>query len=155
MNKWNQYKYAIMNQAKPDEAKLISIATLMRHRHHLIVKREPILLFHKDTCRLVNIKDTITKYEYDHHIIHNPDLLFYINDVTWIMELDGWIHDTKNRVIEKDKMRNEHYLLSGINHIIISESLLLHNIGIDKVRPATVDELWPVIDRRLKILIRK
>ena len=154
-SKYNQYKYSIMNQAKPDEEKLIRIATLMRTRHHLIVKREPILLFSKDTCRLVTITDSINKWQYDHHITHNPDLLFYINDTPWIMEIDGQIHDTKNRVIEKDKMRNEHYKLSGINYIIISESTLLHNIGIDKRRPATTAELWPVIDRRLKILIRK
>lgn len=142
-----------MNQAKPDLEKLINIASLMRRTHGIIVKREPILLFTKDTCRLVKITDSITKWEYDHYITHNPDLLFYINGTLWIMEIDGWIHDTKNRVIEKDKMRNEHYDLSGINYIIINESTILYNLGIDKRRSASVDELWPIIDRRLKKLL--
>ncbi len=155
LSKWNQYRNAIMNQEKPDEEKLIRIATLMRTRHKLIVKREPFLLFDKNDCRLVKIKQSINKWEYNHHITHNPDLLFYINNTIWIMEIDGWIHDHKNTVIEKDKMRNEHYLHSGINHIIISESLILHNIGIDKKRGATADELWPVINSKIKKMLKK
>lgn len=152
-NRWNQIRQRKMTEYQPDLEKLIRIGTLMRTRHNLIVKREPFLLFDKNTCRLVKTADSITEKEYHQFITHNPDLLFYINDTPWIMEIDGWIHDTKDRVIEKDKMRNEHYLSSGINHIIISESLILHNIGIDKRRPATVDELWPVINKKLKKLL--
>lgn len=144
-----------MNQAKPDEEKLIRIATLMRSRHKLFVQREPILLFSKTNYKLLKIKDSITKQEYDNHITHHPDLLFYIKNTLWIIEIDGWIHDTKSSVVKKDKIRNEHYKLSGINHIIISESLVLYNLKIHQRRSATVTELWPVIDRRLKILIRK
>lgn len=152
-SKWNQLKQSKMTEHKPDEEKLISIATLMRKRLNLIVKREPFLLFDKETCKLVKVADYITREEHAHYIPHNPDLLFYIKEVMWIMEIDGWIHEVKNRVIEKDKMRNEQYQLSGINHIIINEQLILHNLGIDKHRPATVAELWPVIDRRIKKLL--
>ena len=146
ISKWNQYKYTIMNRYKSDEEKLIKIASLMRRKYKLFVQREPILLFDKDTCKLVKIKESITKAEYDNYTIHHPDLLFYIKNTLWIIEIDGWIHDTKNRVIKKDKIRNEHYKLSGINHIIISESKILHNMRIYKVRAATAVELWPVID---------
>lgn len=152
-SKWNQFRQHMMAQNKPDEEKLISIGSLMRKRHNLIVMREPYLLFDKEICRLVKISDHVTEAEYHNYITHTPDLLFYIKDTMWIMEIDGWIHDTKNKVIEKDKMRNEHYLLSGINHIIINESEILYNIGIDKVRAATTDELWPSINKKIKKLL--
>lgn len=151
-SKWNQYRQKMMNQDKSDEEKLIRIATLMRTRHNLIVKREPFLLFDKNTCKLIKVADYITREEHKKYIPHNPDLLFFIKGVMWIMEIDGWIHAVKNRVIEKDKMRNEQYELSGINYIIIDEEKILHNLGIDKRIAATADELWPVINRRLKML---
>lgn len=148
-NKWNQFRQHIMIQNKPDEEKLIHLASLMRTKHNLTVQREPILLFDKDTCKLVKISQAITEEEYHHYIIHVPDLLFYINNEMWIMEIDGYIHNHKNTVIEKDKMRNEHYILSGIKHIIINELQILHNQGVHEERSATVDELWEGIDGKL------
>jgi len=154
-SKWNQFRQNIMMENKPDTEKLITIATLIRKTHNLIVHREHILLFSKQDCRLVKMADSITKKEYHNYIIHTPDLIFYINNTLWIIEIDGSIHDHKNRVIEKDKMRNEHYTISGLNYIIINELLVLYDIGIHKVRSATVEELWPVINNKIKKLYKK
>ncbi len=151
-SKWNQYRHAIMNEQKSDEEKLIRIANLIRTRHGLVVIREPFLLFDKNTCKLIKIATYVTEKEHKKYIIHNPDLLFLVNGTTWIMEIDGWVHAVRNRVIEKDKMRNERYELSGINYIIINEEKILHNLGINKRIAATADELWPVIDRRIRML---
>jgi len=149
-NKWNQFKQHMMTQEKPDTEKLINLATLLRKNYHIIVKREPILLFTKDECRFVKMADSINKEEYHTHIIHVPDLIFYINNDMWIMEIDGYIHNYKNKVIENDKMRNEHYTLSGINHIVINELYTLHNLGIHEDRSATVEEIWEEIQHRMK-----
>jgi len=148
--KYNQFRQQMMRQNKPDNEKLIHLATLLRTRYNIQVLREPIILFDKNTCKIVKITNSITETEYHSYIIHVPDLLLYINNTTWIMEIDGWIHDHKTHVIEKDKMRNEHYELSGINHIIINELLLLHNLGIHEDRSATVPEIWPEIVKRIK-----
>lgn len=139
-----------MKQNKPDDEKLIHLATLLRTRYNIRVIREPIILFTKNTCRVVKITKSITEKEFHTHIIHVPDLLLFINKTKWIMEIDGWIHDHKTRVIEKDKMRNEHYELSDINYIIINELLLLHNQGIHQDRSATVSEIWEEIVKRIK-----
>jgi len=139
-----------MKQNKPDTEKLIHIATLLRTRYGITVHREPIILFSKKDCKIVKITRSITKQEFSSHIIHNPDLILYINGVKWLIEIDGPIHDHKSRVIEKDKMRNEHYELSGINYIIINELLLLHNLGIHEDRSATAPEVWEELEKRMK-----
>ena len=144
-----------MNLKNSDEEKLIKIATLMRRKYKLFVQREPILLFNKDTYKLVKVKESITKAEYDNHTIHHPDLLFYIKNTLWIIEIDGWIHDTNSNVVKKDRLRNEHYKSSGINNIIISESLVLYNLQIHERRAATAAELWPVINDKIKKLLKK
>lgn len=149
-NKYNQFRQHMMRQNKPDNEKLIHLASLLRRTYNIQVLREPIILFDKDTCKIVKIAEAITEYEYHTHIIHVPDLVLYINSTNWIMEIDGWIHDNKTHVIKKDKLRNEHYKLSGINYIIINELLLLHNLGIHEDRSATVPEIWEEIVQRMK-----
>lgn len=149
-NKYNQFRQQMMKQNKPDTEKLIHLATLLRTKYNLKVQREQIILFNKNTCKIRKITSSITEREYRSYIIHVPDLLLHINGTIWIMEIDGWIHDHKSHVIEKDKMRNEHYELSGINYIIINELLLLHNLGIHEDRSATVPEIWEEVIKRIK-----
>jgi len=87
--KYNQFRQQMMKQNKPDDEKLIHLATLLRTRYNIRVLREPIILFTKNTCRIVKITESITEKEFHTHIIHVPDLLLFINKTKWIMEIDG------------------------------------------------------------------
>ena len=85
ISKWQQFCQGMI-EPKSDYEELNSIITFMKTEYNLIISREPILLFDKDTCMLVKVSESITKWEYNNHIVHTPDILFYINSVMWVME---------------------------------------------------------------------
>lgn len=142
-NKYNQFIQAQMKKEKPDEIKLVELGGLIHQEFGFVIHREPILLFHKSLGNLVKTALYITEQEFKDHIIHVPDILFYIHQEMWIFEIDGWIHNVKNRVQVKDERRNECYKTAKLNFRVFNEMEILLKQGktISK-RPATADEVF-------------
>ena len=141
-----------MHKEKPDETKLIELGGLIRQNYELVVHREPILLFDKNDGHLVKSAIYISEQEFKDHIIHVPDILFYVGYVMWIFEIDGWIHNVKNRVIVRDERRNECYKTAKLNFRIFNEMEILLKQGKEPKRPATADEVFQEVKIELNII---
>ena len=152
-NKYNQFIQRRMRETQSDTEKLIGLGLRMRKKYDIIIHREPILLFDKNDGRLVKSALYLTKEEFDSHIIHVPDMMFYIGYVMWIFEIDGWIHNVKGSVHYRDINRNEHYKTAKLNFEIFNEWEILVGLGIKPNRPATVDEIFGEIQKRMKKII--
>ena len=138
-----------MHKEKPDETKLIELGGLIRKDFDLIVHREPILLFDKEDGHLVKSAFFITEEEFKAHHIHVPDILFYVGYTMWIFEIDGWIHNVKNRVIVRDERRKECYQTAKLNFRIFNELEILLKQGKEPNRPATSDEVYQEVRKEL------
>ncbi len=141
-----------MRQNKPDELKLVEIGGLIRQNYGLVVHREPILLFDKNDGHMVKTAFYITEEEFKNHIIHVPDILFYAGAIMWIFEVDGWIHNVKDRVIVRDERRNECYRTARLNFRVFNEMDILLKQGKITKRPATADEIFQEMQESLMMI---
>lgn len=151
--KYNQFIQHQMKASQPDTEKLIGIATFLRKEYSLTVHREAILMFDKNDGHLITFASWITKEQFHKYIIHVPDLLFFVGQKMWIMEIDGWIHNTKTSVVRKDITRNKCYKTAKLNYIIINEWDAMYDEGINPVGSARVKELLPEIKKRLSKIL--
>ena len=147
--KYNQFIQAQMREDQPDKLKLIELGGLIRQNYELVVHREPILLFDKADGHLVKTALYLTEEEFKAHIIHVPDIMFYVGHTMWIFEIDGWIHNVKDRVIVRDERRNECYKLAKLNFRIFNEWEILVKQGVNPKRPATADEVFQEVSKEL------
>ncbi len=138
-----------MKANKPDEIKLVEIGGMIHKKYELIVHREPILLFDVNDGHLVKTACYISEEEYKTHIVHVPDIMFYIGSDMWIFEIDGWIHNVKHRVFVKDERRVEHYTQANLNFEIFNELDILLKQGKNPKRPARADEVFQEIEVRI------
>lgn len=152
-NAYNQFIQAQMRNEQPDKEKLIKIAFHIGRAFSIVVQREAILLFDREDGHLVTFASWITKEQFYKYIIHVPDLLFFLNNTLWIMEIDGWIHNVKNRVIEKDKARNECYRNANMHFELVNEWEVMLSQGINPDRSATAKELIPTVKKRIEKMI--
>ena len=149
-NKYNQFVQAQMKAQQPDTEKLIELGGLIRQNFELIIHREPILLFDKNDGHLVKTAFYLTEEEFKRYIIHVPDIMFYVGHTMWIFEIDGWIHNVKDRVIVKDERRNECYKTAKLNFRIFNEmEILLKQGKTPSKRPATADEVFQEVSKEL------
>ena len=134
-----------MKEEQPDLPKLISLRSKIMKKYGIPVEREPILLFDKNNGKLVKVAEWITADEFNHHIIHCPDIVFY-TDKLWILEVDGLIHHTNATVARKDKFRNLHYSTAKLNCIIINEwSIIERDVLIDQ--PLEASQVFAEFER--------
>lgn len=145
--KWNQFVKSRMGEDKRDLEKLITLNNhIIRKGHHSI--REPILLFHPLTGRLVKWADSITEEEYHTHIVHTPDIIFWIGSELHILEIDGWIHNESQKVAHRDKFRLEHYQKASLTHHIINEEeVAVLNDTYQRRTGATIQQLLSEVDK--------
>ena len=149
-NQYNQFMQAMMREQQPDKEKLIGIASLMRQTFDLIVHREPILTFDRQTDRFVNFSSWLTEEQFKKYTIHVPDLLFFLNKKMWIFEIDGYIHNVKDSVVRKDEERDRIYTAAKLNWRKFNEWEVLIGLHKKPNRSATVSELWPEIEKTLQ-----
>ena len=142
-----------MKEAQPDAEKLIMLGLQMRKKYDLTIHREPIFLFDKNDGHFVKSALYLTEEEFRSHIIHVPDMMFFIGYTMWIFEIDGWIHNVKDSVHFKDVNRNEHYKTAKLNFEIFNEWEILVGLDIKPNRPATVDEIFGEIQKRMKKIL--
>ncbi len=142
-----------MRENKPDEEKLVNIGGMLRAKYDLIVQREPILLFDVDDGHLVKTACWITEEEYKTHIVHVPDIMFYIGNDMWIFEVDGWIHNVKDRVIVRDERRIECYEKAKLNFEVFNELEILLKQGKNPKRPATPGEIFKEMEQKIDKII--
>ena len=141
-NKYNQFIAQAMRSEKPDTEKLIGLASKIRQKYHYKVDREPIILFNRETNKIIDIKSWISAKEFADYAIHVPDLVIWIKNKPIILEIDGLVHDTNTNAKKKDKRRNYHYLNAGLNYIIINELKVAEKNGATEMRGATVNEIF-------------
>ena len=154
-NQYNQFIQTQMRNEQPDKEKLIGIATLIRENFGLMVHREPILMFEKETDKFVNFASWLTEEQFKKYTIHIPDLLFFINGVMWIFEVDGYIHNVKTSVEIKDIERDRCYTAAKLPWRKFNEWEILLSQDIDPVRSATVAEIWPTIKEEIEKIIHR
>jgi len=142
-----------MKANKPDEEKLVNIGGMIHQKYELVIHREPILLFDVNDGHLVKTACYITEEEYKAHIVHVPDIMFYIGNEMWIFEIDGWIHNVKNRVIVRDERRIECYKKAELNFEVFNELDILLKQGKNPKRPATASEVFKEIQVRIDKII--
>lgn len=138
-----------MRENKPDEEKLVNLGGMIHKKYDLIVQREPILLFDVNDGHLVKTACYITEEEYKTHIVHIPDIMFYVDSEMWIFEIDGWIHNVKNKVIVRDERRDECYRTAKLNFVVFNELEILLKLGINPKRPAKASEIFTEIEKKL------
>ncbi len=100
-----------------DTEQLIQIASYLRKKYKVKVKREPYILFNADK-KLISILDHVKHSDVDRSIeIKNPDLLWFDKYGLWICEVDGAVH---NRKVEKTRKRNELFINNHIKLIVVN-----------------------------------
>ena len=104
-------------QGQSDTEQLIQIASYLRKKHKLKIKREPYLIFNRETDKLMKVKDTVSKKDLNDGYAKNPDLLWINKYGMWIIEVDGAVHDRK---IQKTLARNELFISNGIKLIVVN-----------------------------------
>lgn len=142
-----------MKQFQPDKHKLIEIATFLRKKYDLTVHREPILTFYKDTGALEGFSSWLTEEQFHKYTVHVPDLLFFVGKKMWILEIDGYIHNVKDKVMRKDEWRNDDYERAKLNFKIINEWEVLLKLGHNPDRSATANEVITEIKKLMKEII--
>lgn len=135
-----------MRQNQPDREKLIKIASFLRQEYGLTVQREAILMFDREIDEhLVDFSSWLTEEQYKKFTIHVPDLLFFIGKQLWILEIDGYIHNTNATVAKKDIERNRIYTvaskISNLKWLKINEWEVLLKLGHNPDRSATAKEI--------------
>ena len=143
-----------MRETQSDTEKLIMLGLRLRKKYDLTIHREPILLFDQNDGHFVKSALWLTEKEFRSHIIHVPDMMFFIGYTMWIFEIDGWIHNVKDSVHFRDVDRNEHYTTAKLNFEIFNEWEILVGLGIKPNRPATVDEIFDEIQKRMKKILK-
>ena len=105
-------------QGQSDTEQLIQIASYLRKKYKVQVKREPYLIFGHDD-KLKSITDTVKRNQTikDVTTIKNPDLLWIDKYGMWIIEVDGAVHDRK---VEKTIKRNELFRKNHIKLIVVN-----------------------------------
>ncbi len=142
-----------MRENKPDEEKLVGLGAMIRTKYDLIVHREPILLFDVDDGHLVKTACWITEEEYHNHIVHVPDIMFFVGNDMWIFEIDGWIHNVKDRVAVRDERREECYKKAKLNFEVFNELEILLGQGENPNRPARVGEIFKEMEQKIDKII--
>ena len=99
-----------------DTAQLIAIASYLRKKYKVKIKREAYLIFNIDN-KLIKIKDYVTKADLNDCTAKNPDLLWIDKYGMWIVEVDGAVHDRK---VEKTNQRNELFRSNNIKLIVVN-----------------------------------
>lgn len=99
-----------------DTAQLIAIASYLRKKYKVKVKREAYLIFNIDN-KLIKIKDYVTKADLNDCTAKNPDLTWIDKYGMWIIEVDGAVHDRK---VEKTLQRNELFRSNHIKLIVVN-----------------------------------
>jgi len=140
-NKYNQFIQQQMRADQPDKYKLIKIASFLRTEYGLTVHREPILTFDKNDGHLVQFSSWLTEEQFNLYTIHVPDLLFFVGKVMWIIEIDGWIHNVKDKVMRKDEWRDADYKRAKLNVRVINEWDVMLKLGLKLERGATPEEV--------------
>lgn len=136
-----------MRDEQPDLTKLVGLASMIRKKYGIMVDREPILLFNKETKKLVKIASWITAEEFASHRIHCPDIVFYSNENgTWILEDDGLIHHNKTAVVRKDKWRIDDYNNAHLKYIIIDEWSIIERDGLEE-KPLVASQVFAEFER--------
>ncbi len=129
-------------RGKSDTEQLIQIASYLRKKYKVNVKREPYLLFDING-KLTNILDYVNVgYVSSVFTIKNPDLLWLDKYGMWIIEVDGSVHDRKT---EKTRKRNEMYLYNHIKLIVVNLSDI-KELGLN---------IYDYIDDRILEIIRR
>lgn len=105
-----------------DTAQLIEIATQLRKKYNIPVKREWYIIFSTETNKIKKIKDHVTKGDMwldgkEIAYVKNPDLLWIDKYGMWIIEVDGAVHDRK---ILKTQERNELFISNYIKLIVVN-----------------------------------
>lgn len=142
-----------MREQQPDRHKLIALATYLRQEFSLTVQREAILMFDRNDGHLVGFGSWLTEEQFNKYLIHVPDLLFFIGKKMWIIEIDGYIHNVKEKVVKRDKWRNIDYEMAKLNFIIINEWEVLLELGVKPDRSATAKEIWIRLKKTVKEII--
>jgi len=130
-------------EGQTDTQQLIEIASYLRKKYKVKVKREPYLIFDIEGKILPGIFDSLTEDNIRcPSIIKNPDLLWIDKYGMWIIEVDGAVHDRK---VEKTEKRNRLYLSNHIKLIVVN----LAEIKFLKIN------IYKYIDKRIAELIQK
>jgi len=103
-------------QGQSDTEQLVNIKRYLIKKYKIKVMREPYLLFNTND-KLKKIKDHVTKADLNDHYPKNPDLLWMDKYGTWIIEVDGAVHDRK---VEKTRKRNELFISNHIKLIVVN-----------------------------------
>jgi len=152
-NKYNQFIQKQMKSFQPDKHKLIEIACFLRRKYGLTVQREAILTFEKDSGKLMGYSSWLTEEQFKKYTVHVPDLLFFIGKTMWILEIDGYIHNVKDKVMKRDEWRNDDYKRAKLNFLIINEWEVLIKLGHKPDRSATAKEVITEVRQLLKEII--
>tara|TARA_R110002167_G_scaffold321710_1_gene527605 strand:+ start:353 stop:844 length:492 start_codon:yes stop_codon:yes gene_type:complete len=99
-----------------DTEQLIQIASYLRKKYKIKVKREPYLIFNVNN-KLIKIKESVTKADLNDCSVKNPDLLWIDKYGMWIAEIDGAVHDRK---IQKTLERNRLFRSNNIKLIVVN-----------------------------------
>ena len=99
-----------------DTAQLIAIASYIRKKYKVKVKREAYLIFNINN-KLLKIKEYVTKSDLNDCTVKNPDLTWIDKYGMWIIEVDGAVHDRK---VEKTNKRNELFRSNNIKLIVVN-----------------------------------
>ena len=105
-------------RGQSDTEQLIKIKGHLLKKHKVNAMREPYLIFKNDRllCILEKLKTSQVDKSYQ---IKNPDILWMDKYGTWIIEVDGSVHDRK---IQKTLERNELFLKNRIKLIVVNLS---------------------------------
>ena len=99
-----------------DTAQLIAIASYLRKKYKLTIKREAYLIFNVNN-KLIKIKETVSKADLNSCIARNPDITWLDKYGMWIIEVDGAVHDRK---VQKTLERNELFRSNNIKLIVVN-----------------------------------
>lgn len=159
-NKYNQFIKTQMRQNQPDREKLIHIASFMRQEFNLTVQREAILTFDRQKDEhLVGFSSWLTEEQYKKYTIHVPDLLFFVGQQLWILEIDGYVHNTNATVAKKDIERDRIYTaaskVSNLKWLKINEWEVLIKLGHKPDRSATAKEVITEVKKVVGSIVKE
>lgn len=140
--KYNQFiQQQMRDNATSEKEKLIKICSFIIREYGIAVHREAICLFDKETDKFIKFASWITEEQFHQYAIQVPDLLFFVKGEMWIIEIDGYIHFTKESVALKDIERDRRYNAAGLNWRKVNEWEVLIKLGHKPNRSATAKEV--------------
>jgi len=110
-------RYGQGKQTRPNDIDMLIEIKQFLAKKGISAHLEWYVLFEKNTHKIENVCEVVTREEAEYYLVKNPDLCWMKDNRLNIIEVDGASHDHH---VAKTEARNQLYRDAGINLVVLN-----------------------------------